>query len=85
MILILSDYCVIFYILREEFKSISRWISGVEVDAHIVDILFLLLDENENQLISSENLEPIFHEWRLSRGFLQASSQGAGIIDLKLS
>ena len=57
----------------------------MEVDEHIVDIIFLLLDEDEDQLISIEDFGPILYEWRHSRGFLQASSHGAGIIDLKLS
>ena len=61
------------------------WISDMEVDEHVVDVIFLLLDEAEDRVISIEELQPILYEWRHYRGFLQASAGDAGIIDLKLS
>jgi len=72
-------------ITKEEFVKISQWISDVEVDSHVVDIIWLLLDEDGHQVLSTDNLSPLLAEWRLSRGFPQATSAGAGIIDLKLA
>ena len=57
----------------------------METDAHIVDLIFLLFDEDEDQRLSTEELGPLLAEWRLSRAFMQATTSGAGIIDLKLS
>ena len=56
----------------------------MEVDDHIVDVIFLLLDEDDNQRISNEEFNPILFQWRHSRGFAQASAKGAGVIELKL-
>merc|ERR1719273_2547988 len=33
-------------ISKEEFITLSKWISDMEVDAHVVDVIFLLLDED---------------------------------------
>ena len=57
----------------------------MEVDAHVVDVIFLLLYEGQDRVISIEEFGPILYDWRHSRGFLQTSSPGSGIIDLKLS
>ena len=70
---------------KKEFISLSKWISDMEVDDHIVDVVFLLLDEDGHQLLSIENFSPLLAEWRHSRAFMQASTPGAGIIDLKLA
>ena len=72
-------------ITKKEFIALSKWISDMEVDEHIVDVVFLLLDEDGHQLLSIENFAPLLAEWRHSRAFMQASTPGAGIIDLKLA
>jgi len=72
-------------ITKEEFMTLCNWISDVEVDAHIVDVVWLLLDEEGHQILSIENFSPLMADWRLSRGFPQATTPGAGIIDLKLA
>ena len=85
-------------ITKEEFLEFSKSISDVELDDHIVDVIFLLLDqdglitkeglitrERRDGLLSLENFSPLLAEWRLSRAFTQASAPGAAIIDLKLT
>ena len=72
-------------ITKDEFIKISQWISDVEVDEHVVDVIWLLLDEDGHQLLSTDSLSPLLAEWRLARGFPQATTHGAGIIDLKLA
>ena len=72
-------------VTKEEFLAISQMISDSEVDEHVVDVIFLLLDDEGHQLLSIENFAPLLAEWRHSRAFLQASIPGAGIVDLKLA
>ena len=63
----------------------SKWISDVEVDDHLVDLVFLLLDDNDDKVLSVEEFGPLLTEWRHSRAFNQAAASGATIIDLKLT
>jgi len=72
-------------VTREEFIKISKCISDMAVDAHVVDVIFLLLDEDEDQIISREEFEPLLSDWRQSRAFATASYPGAAIVDLKLT
>jgi len=72
-------------VTREEFVQLSKNISDVEVDSHMLDIVYLLLDENEDHLLSIEEFSPLLADWRLSRAFMQASTSGAAIMDVKLS
>ena len=85
-------------ITKDEFLEFSKNISDVDVDDHIVDVLYLLLDqdglitkeglitrERRDGLLSLENFSPLLSEWRNSRAFTQASAKGASIIDLKLT
>jgi len=70
---------------RTEFIDLAKSISDVEVDEHLVDIMFLLLDEDQDGRLSIEEFAPLLAEWRLSRAFMQASTAGASIIDIRLS
>ena len=85
-------------ITKDEFIEFSKSISDVEVDSHIVDVIFLLLDQEglitqeglltkarKDGLLSKEHFSPLLAEWRLSRAFKQASDPGAAVIDLKLT
>ena len=85
-------------ITKDEFMEFSKSISDVEVDSHIVDVVFLLLDQEglitqeglltkarKDGLLSKEHFSPLLAEWRLSRAFKQASDPGAAVIDLKLT
>ena len=47
--------------------------------------MFILLDENNDGRMNIEEFAPLLAEWRLSRAFMQASTAGASIIDIKLS
>ena len=70
---------------KEQFSELSKWISDMEVDDHVVDVIFLLLDDDRTGVLSIDNFTPLLAEWRLSRAFMQASMPGVGIIDLKLA
>ena len=47
--------------------------------------MFLLLGENQDGRLKVEDFAPLLAEWRLSRAFMQASTAGASIIDIKLA
>ena len=70
---------------RAEFIELAKSISDKDVDEHLVDIMFLLLDENQDGRLNVEEFAPLLAEWRLSRAFMQASTAGASIMDIKLS
>ena len=70
---------------REEFVELSKNISDVEVDSHMLDIVYLMFDEDEDNLLTLEEFAPLLADWRLSRSLMQASTKGAAILDLKLS
>ena len=70
---------------RQDFIRISNSITDMEVDSHLVDLVFILFDENQDQRMSIEEFSPILAGWRLSRSFMQASTSGASIMDLRLS
>ena len=85
-------------ITKDEFIEFSKSISDVEVDSHVVDVVFLLLDQEglitqeglltkarKDGLLSKDHFSPLLAEWRLSRAFTQASAPGAAVIDLKLT
>jgi len=62
---------------KEEFMALAKWVSGHDMDEHIVDVLYTLLDE-ENQIencIGSKDFSPILFEWRHGRGFEKRSLQ----------
>ena len=51
----------------------------------MVDVLFLLLDEDEDQKLSLDELAPLIADFRLSRAFMQASASGASILEIKFA
>jgi len=59
-------------VTREEFKKISLWVSQKDLSKHVVDVLFALLDENEDHKVSVKELQPVLFQYRSSRGFQKA-------------
>ena len=57
----------------------------MEVDSHMLDIVYLMFDEDEDHRLTLEEFSPLLADWRLSRSFMQASTSGAAILDLRLS
>ena len=51
----------------------------------MLDIVYLMFDEDEDNLLTLEEFTPLLADWRLSRSLMQASTKGAAILDLKLS
>ena len=53
----------------DEFASVARWVTGKEVDPHIVELIYVLLDDNEDRMLSVKEFSPVLFQWRHSRGF----------------
>ena len=44
-----------------------------ELDAHVVDVIYTLLDEDGDENLSTREFNPILFQWRHSRGFQKGS------------
>ena len=61
--------CQIISNFRSEFVDIARWVAGCEIDPHLVEIVYALLDEDYDGHLSIKEFTPVFFQWRKSRGF----------------
>jgi len=60
---------------RKEFASIAKWVVGREMDSHVVELIFTLLDEDGDRHLSVKEFVPVMFQWRHSRGFQKNSVQ----------
>ena len=60
---------------RQEFVDIARWVAGCEIDPHLVEIVYALLDDDNDGHLSIKEFTPVFFQWRKSRGFQHQSVQ----------
>jgi len=60
---------------RDEFVDIAKWVAGCEIDTHLVEIVYALLDEDFDGHLSIKEFTPVFFQWRKSRGFQHQSVQ----------
>merc|ERR1712001_249936 len=58
---------------REEFAKIVNWVCNQELDPHVVDVIYTLLDEDGDENLSTREFNPILFQWRHSRGFQKGS------------
>ena len=56
-------------VFRAEFVDIARWVAGCEIDPHLVEIVYALLDDDYDGHLSIKEFTPVFFQWRKSRGF----------------
>ena len=59
----------------EQFLNIANWVANCELHSHIVEVLYALLDDNEDGLLSYKEFAPVLFGWRKSRGFEHKSIQ----------
>jgi len=62
----------------DEFKKIASWISKVEPSPHCSEVMFLLLDANQDGRLYQDTLGPVLFEWRNSRGLNKGLSIAMG-------
>ena len=60
---------------RADFTSIAKWVANADIDPHIVEVVYALLDENGDRLLSIEEFSPVLFQWRKSRGFQHQTVQ----------
>merc|ERR1712080_362862 len=60
---------------RDEFHGIAKWVAGKEIDSHIIDVVFTLLDEDGDMNLTVKEFVPVMFQWRDSRGFQKSSVQ----------
>lgn len=58
---------------RQEFSKIAAWVCNQELDPHVVDVIYTLLDEDGDESLSTREFNPILFQWRHSRGFQKGS------------
>jgi len=54
---------------KEEFRKISSWVSGENTSDHVVEILYELLDDDEDGRIYRDDIAQVLLDWRDARGF----------------
>jgi len=54
---------------KEEFRKISSWVSGENTSDHVVNVIYELLDEDEDGRIYRDDIGQVLLDWRQSRGF----------------
>ncbi len=62
-------------VTREEFYHIARWVANRDISKHVIEVIFTLLDEDEDLHLSIKEFQPVLFQWRHSRGFQKASLQ----------
>ncbi len=60
-------------VTREEFYHIARWVANRDVSKHVIEVIFTLLDDDEDGYLSVKEFQPVFFQWRHNRGFQKAS------------
>jgi len=60
-------------VTREEFSKIANWVVGAEVDPHVIEVIYCLLDEDGDENLSVSEFHPVLFNWRHSRGFQNGS------------
>ena len=53
--------------------KIAQWVADIEVNPHMVDVIYALLDDNDDGSLSIQEFSPVLFQWRKSRGFQHQS------------
>merc|ERR1711934_1149191 len=54
---------------RDEFCRVANWVVGADIDHHVLEVVYCLLDEDRDQNLSSWEFQPVLFNWRHARGF----------------
>lgn len=58
---------------RDEFHKMALWVANKNISKHVLEVVFVLLDVDENNLLSVKEFQPVLFQWRHSRGFHRSS------------
>jgi len=53
---------------KEEFRKISSWVSGLNTSDHVVNVLYVMFDEDEDGRIYRDDIANVLFDWRQARG-----------------
>jgi len=53
---------------KEEFRKISSWVSGQTTSDHIVNVIYEMLDDDEDGRIYRDDIAGVLLDWRQARG-----------------
>jgi Ca2+-binding EF-hand superfamily protein len=53
---------------KEEFRKISSWVSGQNTSDHVVNVIYELLDDDEDGRIYRDDIAGVLLDWRQARG-----------------
>jgi len=56
-------------VTRDEFSKVANWVVGTQVDPHVIEVVYCLLDEDGDRNLSTKEFNPVLFSWRHSRGF----------------
>jgi len=56
-------------VTRDEFGKVANWVVGTQVDPHVIEVVYCLLDEDGDRNLSTKEFNPVLFSWRHSRGF----------------
>ena len=60
-------------VTREEFAELAKGVGHQDIDPHVVDVVYSLLDENDDGNLSYKEFAPSIFQWRQFRGFKKDS------------
>ena len=60
-----------FFLSRDDFYKIAKWVANCDVNPHIVNVIYTLLDDDRDGNLSIKEFVPVLFQWRKSRGFEQ--------------
>merc|ERR1712037_657353 len=56
-------------VTRDEFGKVANWVVGTQVDPHVIEVVYCLLDEDGDRNLSTKEFNPVLFSRRHSRGF----------------
>lgn len=56
-------------VTQDGFSRVANWVIGAEIDPHVIEVIYCLLDEDGDRYLSSMEFNPVLFNWRHSRGF----------------
>ena len=60
-------------VTREQFAELAKGVGHRDIDPHVVDVVYSLLDENDDGNLSYKEFAPSIFQWRQFRGFKKGS------------
>jgi Ca2+-binding EF-hand superfamily protein len=60
---------------KAEFRKISSWVSQTETSDHVVELIYEILDDDEDGRLYRDDVAQVLLDWRHSRGYVKGGIQ----------